>query len=959
MSSGLEFCLLGPLEVKRDGVVVGLGGARPQGLLAVLLLNANRVVLTERLIDELWGERPPRTARAALQGYVARLRHALGEGSTEVLVTEPGGYRLRVAPGAFDLERFEGLLRAARRAAVDGDHAVACKRLREGLSLWRGPPLADLAFESSAGLEVSRLEEARLDALEERIDADLALGRDAQLVGELQALVAQHPLRERFRAQLMLALYRAGRQADALDAYRDARRVLVEELGIEPGSELRELEHAILAQDPGLRVAEPQRNGSGSEGMALPVVLGSLTELVGRERELRVLGELVDRPEVRLVTLTGPGGIGKTRLALAAVERQAEGFADERVVVLLAGVTDPDLVMLAIARALGVGEQGVEPILERVGGYLAERKLLMLLDNFEQVLDAAPRLPALLARAPGLKLLVTSRALLHVSAEHVFAVGSLQLPDPHDMGNVDGVAECESVRLFVQRASALRSVFTLDQDNAAAVAAICARVDGVPLALELAAARTRVLTPAALLERLTQRLALLTGGPRDAPARQQTLRATLDWSYELLDPPTRELFARLSVFAGGFTLASASSVVRADRAEDDLLEGLSVLVDHSLSQQVGDGRFAMLEIVREYARERLEDRPDAQQTRRRHAEHFVALAEEGHRELRGPGQSAWLDRLELEHDNLRQALAWSLPADPDLGLCLAGALRRFWVMRVHLVEGRRWLDRALAANPRRATFACVQALIGAWDFAKLQGDYAHAGTFADEALEFARQLGDRATLANATNISAMNAMLRGDLELARALYEESTGLARETGDDSQLSTALVNLGDLALYERDYERTLVLCTEAAALCEKRGDRQDAGICLFNLAFASLRLGRHDDSIAYALRGIEASNAVGDQLNVADCLLAAGAILGAGGKPQRAARLVGHSEKIRKRIGGTLDPAEHDLRDEVLGSIQAQLGQESFAACWDQGQTMSLPEALIETRDPHTAPSDPGV
>jgi predicted ATPase len=428
----------------------------------------------------------------------------------------------------------------------------------------------------------------------------------------------------------------------------------------------------------------------------------ALTTLVGREPEVRELGELLRHPEVRLLTLTGSGGIGKTRLALAAVERFASEFADGAVVVSLGAVGDPELVALALARTLGLGEQGSEPIFDRIARFLAARELLVLLDNFEHVLDAASLLARLLSHAPRLKLLVTSRVVLRLSVENVFAVPPLTLPDPAQREELDAAAGSEAVALFVQRARAIEMGFALTADNVGDVSAICARLEGVPLALELAAARIRVLTPHALISRLEERLPLLRGGPADAPRRQQTLRASLDWSHELLDEGARELFARLSVFAGGFTFDAASSICKdRDWSDEATLDGLAELADHSLLEPragwKGDARFGQLEIVREYARERLERAAEADRFRRLHAEHFLVVAEGAEVGLRGPDRGSCMGLLHAELDNLRAALGWLVATDPELALTMCGALRRFWRLGGYLREAERWIENALEA----------------------------------------------------------------------------------------------------------------------------------------------------------------------------------------------------------------------------------------------------------------------
>src|ERR671930_2384232 len=578
--SGLpKFRLLGPLEVTVDGEPVALGGQKQRALLATLLLEPKRIVSGEPLIDAVWGEIPPETALNTVQDYIAQLRKLLPAGALE---TVPPGYRLVVDSATIDLFEFVRLCEEGRSELASGDAATATETLRAALGLWRGPALADLASVPFAQTEILRLEELRTAAYEDRIDADLALGRHDQLVPELEVLVAQHPLRERLRGQLMLALYRAGRQADALAAYQRARTTLVEELGIEPGEALRKLERAILAHDPSLDLAPPGR-------VAPRRVPTPVQPLLGRAREVATLSDLVRDAGTRLVTLTGPGGIGKTSLALELARRLAPEFADGAAVALLATLEDPALVARTILEALGMPETGRDPE-EDLARALAGAELLLLVDNFEQVLPAASALARLLAASPSLKVIVTSRAPLHIAGEHEFPVPPL--------------TEDEAAELFVTRAQAANTRFALSEENAGAVAELCTRLDGLPLAIELAAARSKLLPPAALLARLGNRLELLSGGRRDAPRHQQTLRMTLDWSYDLLDPDAQRLFAQLAVFAGGCTLASAEAVCRMD---GPILEGLGALVDESLlgQRELGEPRFAMLQLVRDYALERL------------------------------------------------------------------------------------------------------------------------------------------------------------------------------------------------------------------------------------------------------------------------------------------------------------------------------------------------------------------
>ena len=546
----VEFRLLGSLEAWRDGVLVQLGGAKQRALLARLLIDAPAVVSTDRLVDDLWGEDPPEQALHTVQVFVSRLRKQLGP---EVLLTRAPGYLADVPAEAIDAQQFRALTSQAEQRLAAGDRAPSERLFEQAFELWRGPPLAEFAYEPWAREQAELLQELRLSALESWTEARLALSAHRELVGELEQLVVEQPLRERFRAQLMLALYRSGRQAEALEVYAQTRETLVEQLGIDPGAELQELYRQILNQDVSL-AAPIEAPSVRAHNLPAPP-----NPLVGRERELDELGALLGQPDVRLVTLAGPGGTGKTRLGLELAHRLLGDFPDGVFWVSLAPIPSHELVLAGVARALDVREVPGEPLKLTVRSFLSTRRVLLLLDNFEHVLEARSLLATLLAACPALHLLVTSRAKLALSSEHIYEVQPLR--------------EDEAVELFVERAGQAGAEVAADET----IAAICARLDRLPLAIELAAARAGLLEPAALLERLQRRLPLLRGGAADLPARQQTLYATIAWSHDLLDDEERALFRRLSVFAGSFTLESAEAVAEAD------LWTLESLVSNSLA----------------------------------------------------------------------------------------------------------------------------------------------------------------------------------------------------------------------------------------------------------------------------------------------------------------------------------------------------------------------------------------
>jgi predicted ATPase/DNA-binding SARP family transcriptional activator len=915
-ASAPRFGLLGPLTASVNATPIALGGQKRRALLAVLLLEPNQVVSRDRLIDALWGEEPPDTARNTIQVYVSQLRKLLPDGTLE---TAPPGYRLSVEPDSVDVFEFVRLSEEGRTALATGDAATAAETLRTALELWRGAPLADLAWEPFAQTEVVRLEELRVAAFEDRIEADLQLGKHGQLVAELERLVAEYPLRERLRAQLMLALYRSGRQADALAVYQRARKTFVDELGIEPSETLRKLERAILAHDPSLDIAKAPRR--------IPT---PTTPLLGRERELAALADLVRNEDTRLVTLTGTGGIGKTRLAIELVRRLGPEFQHGAAVATLATLRDHALVVRAMLEALEIPESGqdAEELLARS---LADSELLLLADNFEQVLPAARTIARLLDAAPKLKIVVTSRAPLHVAAEHEFPVPPL--------------ADDEAAELFVSRAQAANPNFDLSEQNAAAVAELCARLDGLPLAIELAAARTKLLPPATLLSRLGNRLELLTGGRRDAPQHQQTLRMTLDWSYDLLEPDGQRLLAQLGVFAG-CTLASAEAVCRIDGS---VLEGLGALVDESLVRQretmTGQPRFSMLEIVREYALERLSASGEHEELRERHLEYFVALAEEASPHLsRGEEQIVWFARLEDEHDNLRAALAFALETgDASSALRLAVGIRRFWQIHGYLAEGRQALESALAAAPDSPSELRADALNMLGILAAEQGEFDSSKANFKAALEDARAVGSTRVMSSAlVNLGNM-AFYAGELDAARLLYKESIQYFEALGDIRGQALAKENIGLMALTSEDVPEAVKWLTASLELAREGGDDREIAAATRSLAAAMVESGESGQATELLGESLAVAREIGETHGMAVCLETFAGLAATGGDAERAAVLFGASDAVRASIGAQRQPDQQILYDRWLARTLAALDTHTYSTRYEDGRALTLDEA----------------
>jgi predicted ATPase/DNA-binding SARP family transcriptional activator len=985
VEQGVRFGVLGPLEAVRDGVTLRLGGPRPRAVLATLLLAGGRFVHIDGLVDAVWGDAPPDTAVKTVQKYISYLRAQFD--TPGLIVSRADGYQLITSD--VDAVSFEDLVdRALRQPAPD----LTARMLAEAIDLWRGEPYADLPDLPAAQAERRRLAERRLAAFEALAEAQLALGRPETAVGWLADLVAGHPLHERLAGLLMLALYRSGRQAEALEAYRRLRETLVEELGTDPTPELRALHERILRQED----ETPRRS-------ALPL---RLTSFVGRDAELAELADLLAGN--RLVTLTGPAGSGKTRLAVELLANHA-GTAW---FVELAGLSDGGRVPNAVAAILRLGEQAGREMRDILAEYLEDRHALLVLDNCEHLLDGVADLVShVLGTAGGLRVLATSRQPLGVPGEHVLDVPPLTLPASDKPADIEA---SDAVRLLAQRARAADGSFALTAANAAAVARIARRLDGMPLALELAAPRLRVFEPERLADLLDDRFRVLVSTLRTAPARHQTLRAAVAWSYDLLGAHEQALFRALSVFEGGFTLEAAGWMGDAVALLPALVERSLVVVDHR--------RYRLLETLREYGRAQL-DPDESHDCHERHLRYCVDFAERAATGLYTARNQQWLRQVDAERDNMRAALRWSRSHGRGVdGLRLAAHLADYWDAQALYVEGATWLREALAGADDAAPELRARALAGLAQLAIGHGGHEEAKRLARESLALADEIGDDERAAFATYLLGNVALYQadyveagrlleraltgyqrldriwragdvlgrlghlhrqwGDFPAARTYLERSLAMRIRAGDESGRAWSLWQLGVLARYEGDYARAQELYGEslagfdgvadtngaahvrysmgdvarlsgARALATElyagsldhlrdSGDVRCVASILFNLGAMAL-----DDANTGAATGFFAQSLVvrrqlGDRAGVAECLDGFATVEERRGDATSAARLLGTAEALRAQLGAAR-PASDELR---IAALRARIGAETFATAWTAGQSLDS-EALIET------------
>ncbi|MEU3354883.1 BTAD domain-containing putative transcriptional regulator [Streptomyces sp. NPDC037389] len=899
----MRFGVLGPLEVwTADGRPVRVPELKVRALLTDLLVHEGRPVSADRLIEDLWGRARPRNPAGALQAKVSQLRRALEDaepGGRALVVSRPPGYALQT--DAVDHRRFTELVERARAAGGPRERAALLGR---ALDLWRGQAYADFADEEFTRAAAARLEEERLVALEEQARARLELGEHKVLAGELADLVAAHPLREGLRAVQLLALYRSGRQSEALAGYEELRVRLAEELGLDPSPELGALHRAILVQDRSLAPAPAPAAAPVRPRTNLPA---PVSELIGREQAMEEIHARLAAG--RLVTLTGSGGVGKTRLALETATQLAPGYPDGAWLVELAALDahgGADALVEALLTVLGIREDGAPGILtggnavtplDRLTDALRTKQLLLVLDNCEHLVEHVARLAAtLLHGAPGLHILATSQEPLSLSGETVWHVPPLRLPHPGAGDDPEVLRQSAAVRLFVARTAAAVPGFELDSGNAAAVTAVCRRLDGIPLALELAATRVRVLGVHALADRLDDRFRLLATGLRGAPARQQTLRAMIDWSWELLTEPERTVLRRLGVHAEGCTLEAAEAVCADDVvAPEDVLGLLARLVDRSLLLVVPGPhgpRYRLLESVAAYCLERLRETGELASVRLRHQRYYAELAERARPRLRGRDQQRLLELLDAETANLRTALD---DGDGALALRLANALTWYWILRGRLGEARRSLEAALAAGAGTAGPAAVRArawhtgltILGGGDvagraglvraalapYAELAdpsglaeaewflghalcsiGDLAASEELVNRALRGYRALGDRWGTAAALGDRAQLRLLRGDLAGVERDGERSAELFRELGDRWGQLRAVPALTTWAEVFGDYDRAARLLRDGLRMAERLGMWTEASDLLSGLGRIALLTGDHDRARAFHERSM---------------------------------------------------------------------------------------------------------
>jgi len=954
-------------------------------LVKLLALAAGNRLHREQVIHILWPELGMSAASNNLRQTVHTARRAFDPSmGTRYLASRDESLVLCPKSSLWvDVDAFEEAARSARRSREPALYRVA-------LDLYTGELLPTDRYEEWAEEPRRRLQQRYLSLLlglahlhEELADYDSA-------IEALRRVVSEEPTREEAHAELMRLYALVGNNQEALAQYGRLEATLSRALGTKPTASSRALKEEIRAGrfplTEGRSLDSPPEVPPDAAKHNLPATRSSF---VGRETELRDVKR--DLTITRLLTLTGVGGCGKTRLALEVARELIGAYPDGVWLVELAPLSEGALVAQAVATVLGVQEQPDRSLTDALVDFLRAKRALLILDNCEHLVDAVARLAdTLLNSCSHLRVLATSRESLNVEGELNWLVPSLSVPSLGQSPRVEELAGYESVRLFVERARHRNPAFSLTPENAPAVARICGRLDGIPLAIELAAARVG-LSVEQIAARLDDSLRLLIAGSRTASPRQRTLRGTLDWSYALLSEPESRLFGRLSVFAGGWTLESAEVVgTEGDTEQGDVFDLLSRLVDKSLvvAETTGGGgvRYRMLEPMRQYAREKLEEGGESEEVQRRHARHFLTLAEQAEPELRGPEDMQWLERLEVEHDNLRAALSWmSKGGEVELGLQLAGALMLFWEAHGHYSEARRWLEKVLekeehasAAVRAKALYGvshmailqsdtdraeaaaqegielCAEAEIGGSLVAQLQwklgfvvrlrGDYERAKKLLEESLTLSREADDKWVIADVLMELGAISLDLDDHEWGKAHLEEGIDLCQKLGYGLRLADLLNDLGHIFLLEGDFERGAALSEEATVLYRERGYKGGLEFGLTNVGWAALLQGDHERAGASFEDSLTLCLELGDRLTASASLEGLACISGTEGEAEQAARLFGAAEALREATGSERTPEENALREPYLATTRSRLDEATWEAAWAEGRDMSIERAV---------------
>ena len=900
---GLDVRVLGDLGLTRDGVELDLGGRRPRALLALLVVERGRMVGMDAIVDRLWPDDPPDAAVKTIQVYVSRLRAALGD-ERERIVSAGGGYRFALADDELDAALFGADVAKGRGLLAAGSAETAIGRLDRALERWHGRPFGELADEPFLLPETRRLEDLHAEANELRASALVAAGRPEEAIAPMRRLVADEPARESAWTQLLLALYAAGRQAEALDAFHRVRTYLDGELGIEPGPDLQAAHLAVLQQTAPVVARPATASDSPTDGPSAG------PGLIGRDRELAEVDDLF-RGGARLVTIVGPGGIGKTTLCRAFLERVRPAVDGLVVLVELEAVRGPDLVPDAVAAALGA---------ENAQEVIGDAAAVLGLDNLEQVLGAAPWVAELLRACPRLQIVATSREPLRIGGERVYQLGPL-----------DAASGSE---LFLARARPVRP----DLQRSAEIDAVCRRLDGLPLAIELAAARTNLLSPEALLTRLDRVLDVLAQGPRDRSDRQRTLRTTIAWSYDLLDQPLQAVFRRLSTFAGGFGIEAAETVAGAGLDDLDQLLAQSLL---TVRYDRAEPRFGLLETIRAFAAEQLGDVGEEDAVRRAHAAWACTIAERPRSS--GSAEPAALATLALELDNLREAMRWASTAEPETRWRIAVGLSDVWQVRGHLAEGRTWLEDGLgeATIPDEVR---VEALHDASTIALRQGQLEDTKRLAGQQLELARRLAQPRRIVTALAKLAQVAVRSGDPEAARRYHAEALTVASGDTDRRALLVSLTGQANIDLAAGRADLAAAAFETCVALAQEVGRTESVATAWFNLGLARVVEGSDLDRARTALREALDRYVDLDDVEGIGYALVAAARLAITSDPRLAARALAASSVALARADAELEVAELGVRETVEAALGETLDPGELATI--AAAVPDAPEAWIE-------------